>query len=226
MFSDFTENDYFMNITIITDKNSWMCPYVVHLIERLSCMGNRVCSYDQPSDIHNKADIAFYLSCFQIVSKDILFKHKNNIVIHTSALPSGRGWSPMSWQILEGKNKIPLTLFEANEKVDAGEIYLEDQIVFSGHELISELHEKLGFKIIDMCVEFIKRYPDVVKQSRSQVGEASYYRRRLPSDSQLDVNKNIKDQFNLLRIVDNDRYPAYFILLGHKYKLLIEKVLD
>ena len=41
----------------------------------------------------------------------------------------------------------------------------------------------------------------------------------------LDPNKTIVEQFNLLRIVDNDRYPAYFNWLGQDYIMKIEKVL-
>jgi methionyl-tRNA formyltransferase len=30
--------------------------------------------------------------------------------VHESALPQGQGWSPMTWQILEGASPIPVTL--------------------------------------------------------------------------------------------------------------------
>ena len=47
--------------------------------------------------------------------------NKNNIVVHASDLPKGRGFSPMSWQILEGKNKIKLSekiLFAVEDKLN------------------------------------------------------------------------------------------------------------
>ena len=50
----------------------------------------------------------------------ILALHKNNLVIHASDLPQGKGWSPMPWQIAEGRNDIVFTLFEAVAGVDAG----------------------------------------------------------------------------------------------------------
>ena len=43
-------------------------------------------------------------------------------------------------------------------------------------------------------------------------------------DSELDINKSINSQFNLLRICDNKRYPAFFRKHGFTYKLQIEKV--
>jgi methionyl-tRNA formyltransferase len=56
-----------------------------------------------------------------------------------------------------------------------------------------------------------------------QSGESSFYPKRSPADSMIDINKTIIEQFNLLRIVDNERYPAYFDWLGKRYYLRIEK---
>jgi UDP-4-amino-4,6-dideoxy-N-acetyl-beta-L-altrosamine N-acetyltransferase len=55
-----------------------------------------------------------------------------------------------------------------------------------------------------------------------QSGNESFYPKRTPKDSELDINKTIQDQFNLLRIVDNDNYPAFFELEGQRYRLTVE----
>ena len=34
--------------------------------------------------------------------------------------------------------------------------------------------------------------------------------KRTPADSEIDPGKSILEQFNLLRIVDSERYPAFF----------------
>jgi methionyl-tRNA formyltransferase len=60
-------------------------------------------------------------------------------------------------------------------------------------------------------------------KGEKQEGESTFYRRRKPEDSELDINKTINEQFNLLRIVDNKRYPAFFIKNGVKYILNIRK---
>ena len=41
--------------------------------------------------------------------------------------------------------------------------------------------------------------------------------------SELDINKSIKSQFNMLRVVDNERYPAFF---SHKKKKYIIKIYE
>ena len=57
----------------------------------------------------------------------------------------------------------------------------------------------------------------------SQKGKITNYRRRKPTDSKLNINKSLKEQFNLLRIVDNKKYPAYFEYKDQKYILKIFK---
>ena len=39
----------------------------------------------------------------------------------------------------------------------------------------------------------------------------------------IDLNKNLKSQFNLLRICDNEKYPAFFNYKNKKYILKIFK---
>ena len=53
---------------------------------------------------------------------------------------------------------------------------------------------------------------------------ATYYPRRTPANSRLDVNKTIAEQFNLIRVSDPQRFPAYFDYLGHRYLLKLEKI--
>jgi len=38
----------------------------------------------------------------------------------------------LTWQILEGKNEIPITLSEPEESVDGGKIYIQDIMHFNG----------------------------------------------------------------------------------------------
>lgn len=75
-----------------------------------------------------KGDICFIISCIIIIDEIYLKLNKNNLVVHSSDLPSGKGFTPMQWQILEGKNDIMVTLFEADKEVDAGPYYLKSKL--------------------------------------------------------------------------------------------------
>jgi len=179
--------------------------------------------------IHNaknisEGDLVFCLGCGQVLSSDILSRNQHNLVVHESALPKGKGWSPLTWQILEGKNEIPITLFEAAETIDSGKIYLQDHLEFKGDELIDELRQAQAEKSIEMCLKFVEEYPNILDQATEQCGESTYYSRRKPEDSKLNPDQTIREQFNLLRVVDNDRYPAFFEVNGTIYKIKIEKI--
>ncbi|MCS6808082.1 MAG: formyltransferase family protein, partial [Bacteroidota bacterium] len=170
-----------------------------------------------------EGDVALYLGCSQVASSQILQRNRHNLVVHESALPSGKGWSPLTWQILEGKNCIPITLFEAVERIDSGQIYLQETMEFTGYELIDELRAKQASASFRMCQIFLQRYPDILGEAKLQTGQETFYPRRRPEDSKLDIDKSIREQFNLLRVVDNERYPAYFEIDGHRYTIAIYK---
>lgn len=150
-----------------------------------------------------------------------MFRH--NLVVHESDLPHGKGWSPLTWQILEGKNQIPVTMIEAEEKVDSGVIYAQEWIDFQGHELVEELRAAQAKATIRLCEKFVSRYPGIVDAAREQTGEENFYPRRKPGDSRLDPDMTIREQFNLLRVVDNENYPAWFEMGGQRYVVKIGK---
>ena len=195
-----------------------MNKYDNNLKQHLEKLGNVVKIIHSKKELE-KGDIAFFLSCFEIIDEEYLKLNKNNIVVHASDLPKGKGWSPTSWQILEGQKNIPITLFEATNSVDAGDWYIKDVLKLNGYELIDEWQEKLGNKIVEMCTEYVKKYQAI--KGISQKGTETFYPKRTPKDSELDINKTIKEQFNLLRIVDNENYPAFFKMDGHTYKIQI-----
>ncbi len=210
-----------LTITILSDKSSWMNAYNLLLKEKLEKAGHGVRLIHSKEDLQ-KGDIAFFLSCFEIVGKKFLELHKNNLVVHASDLPQGKGWSPATWQILEGKKEIPVTLFEADEKCDNGVHYLKDILQLNGSELIDEWQGKLGDKIVEMCIKYVKERCYIRALARQEEVE-SFYPRRKPEDSRLDVDKTIQEQFNMLRVADNDAYPAFFEMNGAKYILKIYK---
>ena len=101
----------------------------------------------------------FYLSFSRVVFQAILSKFSNYLVVHESDLPHGRGWSPLTWQILEGKKVIAIVLFEASEHVDSGPIYIKNYMKFKGDELVDQSRDIQAAATIKLCHEFVDNYP-------------------------------------------------------------------
>ncbi len=208
-----------MLIQILVDNiNSWIIPYAEELSHQLEYQGHEAYLIHNHDKV-KEGDILCLLSCEKIFKE--LHLNKHNLVIHESDLPEGKGWSPLTWQILQGKNKIPVTLFEASKEVDAGAVYVKEFIQLKGHELLDEIKHKQGIITKKLIIDFVEKYPSI--EALPQKGESTYYPKRTPKDSELDVEKSIKDQFDLLRVCDNERYPAYFKFKGEKYFIKIYK---
>jgi methionyl-tRNA formyltransferase len=210
-----------MRITILVDNpDSWFVSYAKLLRDLLTDESHVVSLVHEHSNI-TAGDVLFILSCEKLINSFQLSKHTNNIVIHPSDLPKGRGWSPLAWQVLEGNNRIAITLFEAKDGVDSGPVYFKETIKLTGLEINSELKELQGSKTISMALKYIRNFSKMV--AKPQSGPVTYYKRRGKDSNVLDVNKPIIDQFNILRISDNERYPAHFYIGGQKYNIKIEK---
>jgi methionyl-tRNA formyltransferase len=53
---------------------------------------------------------------------------------------------------------------------------------------------------------------------------ASHWPRRRPEDSEIDPDKPIREVFDVIRVADPKRYPAFFRLNGHVYAIALKKV--
>ena len=168
-------------------------------------------------------DLVFILGYGKLLPIKFLKKNNLNLVVHESDLPKGKGWSPISWQILRGKKKIVICLIEAAKKVDTGDIYLKKEIFFKGDELVDEIREKQAKATVSLCKNFLVKYKNRTIKKTKQKGKSSYYFRRSLKDSLLQFNKTIRQNFNLLRIVDNKKYPAFFYFKNNKYIIHIYK---
>jgi methionyl-tRNA formyltransferase len=207
-------------VTVVVDNESWVLPYATRLVARLSEAGDTATLVRTHGDIPH-GSVAFFLGCLKIAGPEVLARNRKNLVVHASDLPKGRGFSPLTWQILEGTNRIPVCLLEAAQGVDSGPVVERSWIEYEGHELNDELRGPLGELHVSLCHSYLQAGEPPM--GTEQTGTPSVYPRRRPADSRLDPHKSIAEQFELLRIVDNERYPAFFELRGHRYMLKIEK---
>jgi UDP-2,4-diacetamido-2,4,6-trideoxy-beta-L-altropyranose hydrolase len=214
-----------LGITILSDRDSWINRELSEWVSQLREGGHRVEWIHSWQQI-GEGDLAFFLSYSRVVPPAVLRRNAQNLVVHESDLPRGRGWSPLAWQVLAGENKIPITLLEAVENVDSGPIYFQDTLTLSGAELVDELRIIQAGATVRLCREFVAGYPFVLADARPQSGDGTFYRRRRPADSKLDPDLSLREQFQLLRIADFERYPAFFEMAGRRYAVRLTPLPD
>jgi methionyl-tRNA formyltransferase len=211
-----------MEITILcTDAHHPVFPRLGEWAHETVLKGHSVSLVTDKRSLRG-GDILFLVSCSQFVNERERDRFKVTLVLHASDLPGGRGWSPHIWSILNGDDQITVTLLEAKDPVDSGPIYLQTKFTLEGHELLPEINAKLFDAEMSLMSQAVEQFEHL--KPTPQVGDCGRYMpRRSPADSRLDPNKTIAEQFNLLRIVDSERYPAFFDHRGKRYLIKIEK---
>lgn len=189
---------------------------------------------EQPHDIEllysasqlNHGDILFLVSCSELITESQRKGYEHTLVLHASDLPKGRGWSPYIWELLDGAETITVSLLEASEPVDSGRIWAKESFNVGKDWLWDEINESLfeaELKLMNFALQNMKTIePEIQNESVS----VSYYPKRTSKDSELDIDKSLKEQFDLIRVCDPERYPATFRIHGHTYKMIVEKTDD
>lgn len=195
--------------------NSWLDRWTAEAADRA-----HVTLVRDVADV-GEGDFLFLIACHQIVRRDVRDRFRFTLVVHGSRLPKGRGWSPLVWQTIEGERELPLALINAEDGVDTGDVWRIDTVATDGTELSDELQASISqgtIALMTWALDHCRTATPAVQQ-----GEPTYYPRRRPADSEIRPDQTIAEIFDLLRIADPQRYPAWFRLRGQRYTLTITK---
>lgn len=168
-------------------------------------------------------DLLFLISCTEIITVEERARYGASLVLHASDLPKGRGWSPHIWELSTGAELITLSLLEAEDKVDSGRIWKKLQIAVPKHALWDEINQLLFEAEISLINFAVKNYSSIEPQSQQEALGAKSYPRRTPQNSRINPEKSIAEQFDLIRVCDPNRFPAFFEFRGQRYLLKLEK---
>lgn len=175
-------------------------------------------------ELRETGEFLFLVSCTDIINQDIRSRFNHCLVLHASDLPKGRGWSPHIWEIVNGNNMLTLSLLEAEDKVDSGRIWLKTNVRLDGSELFGEINNKLFTAEVELIQQAVNEYKTIIPYEQNSDISPYYFPKRVPEDSRINLNDSILNQFNLLRVCDTERFPAFFELNGQRYAIKLEKV--
>jgi methionyl-tRNA formyltransferase len=88
--------------------------------------------------------------------------------VHYSLLPKYRGAAPAAWTIISGEPRGGVTTMQLVEKMDAGPIYLQEEVALAADETTGSLQFKLTPIGARLLLETIKRIKDGSIRAREQ----------------------------------------------------------
>lgn len=98
-----------------------------------------------PAEMWDGIELGFVVAFGQKLAPELLGRVERGFVnLHASLLPKYRGAAPYQWAILNGERETGVTIFELNERWDAGAILSQRSTVIGESETADELHDRLG----------------------------------------------------------------------------------
>ena len=123
------------------------------------------------------ADIGVVAAYGQLIPRSVLGRFPRGMVgVHPSLLPKYRGAAPVAWAILNGETRTGLTIFQMDERLDAGEILLQEPLAIEPREDTTALTARLAALGAEVVVRVLDALAEgrlrPVPQDESQASEA------------------------------------------------------
>lgn len=132
--------------------------------------------------------------------------------LHASLLPNYRGAAPINWAIINGETKTGVTTFFIDEKIDTGNIILQEEVSIGEHESLGELHDKLmevGSKLVVKTVQQIEK--GTVKTVKQADIEEKSAPKIFTETCRISWDDTLSNTYNLIRGLNP--YPAAWTTL-------------
>lgn len=145
---------------------------------------------------------------------DEIVKEYECVCFHITDVPYGRGGSPLQNLILRGHKHTKLTALRMVEEMDAGPIYLKDDLCIESG-CAEEIYIRSTYKAAEMIQRIILEEIEPVPQK----GEPTVFRRRRPDESEIPSIENLQQLYDFIRMLDAEGYPQAFLCYnGFRYQ--------
>ena len=162
-------------------------------------------------------DIFISLSFNQIFSKKIITIPRMGIInCHAGKLPFYRGRNVLNWALINDEKEFGITVHYVDEKVDTGDIILQDLYEISDNDTYSTLLNRAYVgcaDILDRTIEFFMN-GDIVRISQASIHPTGFYcTGRTAGDENIDWNQSSRGVFNFIRAISHPG-PGARTMLG------------
>jgi len=172
----------------------------------------------------------FVVVAFRILPKEVFDIPKyGSFNLHGSYLPKYRGAAPIQWALIKGENETGLTTFKLAEKVDTGNIYLQEKLPIYTEDNFESLHDRMSERGAKMVFNTVKLIESGNYELKPQDNSLASPAPKITKDICLiDWNKSATEIHNLVRGLSP--HPAAYFLFKEKvikiYKTEICKELN
>ena len=169
----------------------------------------------------------FVVVAFRILSKEIFDIPKyGSFNLHASLLPKYRGAAPIQWVLINGETETGLTTFKLAEKVDTGNIYLQEKVEIKPDDNFGTLHDRISLLGVDLVMRTISLIDsgnyELKQQNDSLTSPAPKITKEI---CQIDWKKSAKEIHNLVRGLTP--YPgAFFVFNGKVIKVYKTEIIQ
>ncbi|HEX3073375.1 MAG TPA: methionyl-tRNA formyltransferase [Ignavibacteriales bacterium] len=168
------------------------------------------------ADLKNIGADIFIVVAFKILPPEVFTIPKHgSFNLHASLLPKYRGAAPIQWAIINGEKETGLTTFFLQEKVDTGNVILQEKMSIGGDEDFGSLHDRmseLGAGMILKTLELIES--GAVQPKKQEDAHATPAPKITKETCLIDWNKTAFEAHNLVRGLSPA--PAAFFMHGDK----------
>lgn len=132
------------------------------------------------------------------------------IGFHMTALPYGRGGSPLQNLVAMGVTHTELCMLELTDELDAGPVLDRQSLCIEGPA--DEVYARVGL----LACQRIRAYLDsgCSWPAKSQTGVPVEFRRRVPAQSELPREGELANLLRHIRMLDAEGYPHAFVEHG------------
>lgn len=133
-------------------------------------------------------------------SKTLSIPNISPLNIHGSLLPELRGASPVEHALLQGLIRTGTTLQKMSNKLDEGDIILQNEIKIRQDWAFRELYDEIKLSGVYLISEFFKDSESLLENARRQDKRyATYCKKIKKEEGKLDFHKRARDLHNQVR---------------------------
>ena len=167
---------------------------------------------------NNSVDLILMVSWRYMVPASVFQRARlGAYVFHDSLLPKYRGFSPTVWSIRNGENTTGVTLFQAVEDLDAGDIVDQRPVTIGACDSVADVMERVTSSYLDIVSDnFSSLLSGNFEKSPQNHDEATYTCKWTPEDGLIDWNDTSKAIFDLIRATSKPYPGAYTYMRKRK----------